>query len=61
MLQRKFFRPGFVKGKSAVPLHVKQTPEHLRKSAAAINVKRVYNREEKVADFLTSNDCTESK
>jgi hypothetical protein len=52
--QRTILNFGSARGKPAIPLLVKQTPEHLRKSAANTQAKGLYNRQGVAAGFITS-------
>jgi hypothetical protein len=54
--QRAIHDFGAARGKSAIPLLVKQTPEHLRKSAANTQVKGLYNRQGIATGFITSKE-----
>jgi hypothetical protein len=52
--QRAILNSGSARDKHAIPLLVKQTPEHLRKSAANTQAKGLYNKQGVAAGFITS-------
>jgi hypothetical protein len=54
--QRTTLNFGTARGKSAIPLLVKRTPEHLRKSAADTQAKGLYNRQGIATGFITNEE-----